>query len=345
MVFMPSTRYQGSKQKIVTWIWENIRGLKFNTFLDAFSGTSTVGYYAKLNKKEVTANDILKINSIIAQSIIENSKERLSQEDINFILRENPNITYPTFIQDTFKDVYYTNEENRWLDIVVTNINQIENKYKRAMALNALSQSCIAKRPYNLFHRKNLYVRFASVKRTFGNKKTWDTPFNEHFRKFVKEINNCIFDNRKDNEAINFDAFEVPNPEKYDLVYIDTPYFSSHSMIGVDYRDFYHFLEGIINYKDWKNMIDWHSKHLRLKKVPCVWANKNQVHEAFDKLFNKFQKSILVVSYRSGGIPNPNEMVALLKKYKSNVTVKERKHQYALSNNNGSSEMLFIASN
>ncbi len=50
-------------------------------------------------------------------------------------------------------------------------------KIKKAMFLWALFQSCISKRPYNLFHRKNLYVRTADVKRNFGNKTTWDKPF------------------------------------------------------------------------------------------------------------------------------------------------------------------------
>lgn len=340
---IPTTRYQGSKQKIVRWIWSNIGDLKFESFLDAFSGTGIVGFYVKLYGKEVTANDILKANYIIAQSLIENSKEKLSNEDIDFILKEHSNIEYPSFVQDTFTDIYYTDEENHWVDVTLTNIKLIENKYRQAIALNALFQSCIIKRPFNLFHRKNLYVRFATVKRSFGNKKTWDTPFPIHYKKFIGEINDCVFGNGKDNKALNFDVFDIPNPEKYDLVYIDTPYFSSHSMIGVDYRDFYHFLEGLLNYENWNKMIDRKSKHLRLKRVPCVWTDKNKIHDAFDRLFKKFQENTLVVSYRTGGIPNREEMVTLLKKHKSNVVVKSRKHKYVLSNSNGSSELLFIA--
>ena len=34
----PKTRYQGSKLKILGWIWENIKDLKFNSALDAFGG-------------------------------------------------------------------------------------------------------------------------------------------------------------------------------------------------------------------------------------------------------------------------------------------------------------------
>ena len=131
----------------------------------------------------------------------------LNDNDIDFILEKHPNIEYPTFIYDTFHDIYFTDEENKWLDVVITNIGQIKDKYKQALAYYALFQSCIIKRPYNLFHRKNLYIRTAEVKRSFGNKKTWDTSFEDHFRKFVEEGNNAVFDNGKKNKVFSFRYF------------------------------------------------------------------------------------------------------------------------------------------
>lgn len=38
----PTTRYQGSKQKFVSWIWECIKDIPFYTALDAFGGTGCV---------------------------------------------------------------------------------------------------------------------------------------------------------------------------------------------------------------------------------------------------------------------------------------------------------------
>lgn len=76
---------------------------------------------------------------------------------------------------------------------VITNMNYLDNEFEYAIAFFALSQSCIIKRPYNLFYRKNLYMRTSNVKRSFGNKKTWDTPFVDWFLKFVKEANHSIF--------------------------------------------------------------------------------------------------------------------------------------------------------
>ena len=54
----PNTRYQGSKAKIVDWIWENIKDLEFNTVLDRCGGTGRVSYELKKNGKEVIYNDI-----------------------------------------------------------------------------------------------------------------------------------------------------------------------------------------------------------------------------------------------------------------------------------------------
>jgi adenine-specific DNA methylase len=234
-------------------------------------------------------------------------------------------IKYPTFIFDTFKDIYFTDDENRWIDIVVTNINLLDNIYKKALSFFALCQACIIKRPFNLFHRKN--------------KATWDTPFDIHFRKFVTEANQAVFSNGQQNRSINLDVFEVDG--EFDLVYIDTPYISKTG-VGVDYFSFYHFSEGLINYSKWADMIDYRTKHKKLKGNGSVWINKNKIHSAFDQLFNKFQKSILVVSYRADGIPSIEELLNLLKKYKQNVTeLKRKNYKYVLSTNH-SEEVLLI---
>ena len=193
----PSTRYQGSKQKFIDWIWFRVKDLNFASCLDAFGGTGCFAYRAKQERKNVTYNDILPFNSLIGKALIENQGTLLSEKDVSWLLDDEPTKGTPTFIEDTFHDVYYTDEENRWLDRVTYKIRSMQDHYKQAMAYFAIFQSCIIKRPYNLFHRKNLYVRLQEVNRSFGNKKTWDTPFPVHFKKFVNEINAASFDSGK----------------------------------------------------------------------------------------------------------------------------------------------------
>ncbi|MBA5942815.1 MAG: hypothetical protein H0M93_05815 [Methanophagales archaeon] len=183
-------------------------------------------------------------------------------------------------------------------------------------------------------------MRTSDVKRSFGNKVTWDTPFEEHFLNFVNEVNGCVFSNGKDkNKALNLDFFDIKG--KFDLVYIDTPYISQES-VGVDYLEFYHFLEGIVNYPKWKDMIDYRSKHRRIKHNKPVWCDKNKIHTAFNKLFKKFQNAVIVVSYRSDGIPSIENLTGILEKYKPIVReARYESYKYVLSNNN-SEECLLV---
>jgi DNA adenine methylase/adenine-specific DNA-methyltransferase len=272
--------------------------------------------------------------------LIENKEVLLSPEDVDWLLRRHAQVSYPCFIQKNFHNIYYTDEENYWLDQTITNIHRLSHPYKFALAFFALCQACLVKRPYNLFHRKNLYLRQARVKRSFGNKTTWDRPFEAWFRAFVEEANRAVFDNGQPNQALNLEALEVPG--HYDLVYIDTPYISSRGT-AVDYLDFYHFLEGLALYDRWAEHIDRNSKHRRFKRRRTAWTDKKEIYSAFDRLFQRYRDSIIVLSYRSDGIPSEAELVALLKQYKRRVQVEHfGQYKYALSTNAEVKEMLLI---
>jgi len=331
-----STRFQGSKLKIVPWIWSCIQHLKFDTCLDAFGGTGSVAYYLKKMQKEVDYNDNLQFNYTIGKAIIENDETKLENDEIDFIISPHDDVTYQTFIKDTFRDIFFLDEENGWLDMVVTNIRLLDDEYKRAIAFTALFQACIIKRPYNLFHRANLYMRTAEVKRSFGNKTTWDKPFPEYFRVFAQEVNSIIFSNGRSNRALYKDVFNVE--PGYDLVYMDTPYINAKGT-GVDYLDFYHFLDGMLDYDNWGKRITQIYKHKRLKGDKSLWCQPNKIHDAFDRLFRHFKDSLLVISYRSHGIPSQDELVEILSKYKS-VTLHKVDYKYVLSKNNGQEILL-----
>jgi len=335
----PRTRYQGSKYKLQAWIKSHLETLDFDTALDAFSGTSSISYIMKEMNKTVHSNDILKFNYYIAKALIENSSEQITKDDFNNIIKKQESYDYSSFIKDTFQDIYFLEEENEWLDIVIQNIHQLKNENKKAMFLWALFQSCISKRPYNLFHRKNLYVRTSDVKRNFGNKTTWDKPFEEHFYKFIKEINSAIFDNKKKNKAYHSDIFELDI--KTDLVYFDTPYIPQKGTL-THYRDFYHFLDGLTNYEDWHKEIDYNTKHRKLQSTYNIWEDKKNIINAFENLIKKFKNSIIVISYRSDGIPTIEEISDILKKYGKDVNIETIDYQYVLSKKQNLKEVLII---
>lgn len=335
----PKTRYQGSKFKLLPWLKEHLETLQFDTALDAFGGTASVSYLMKTMGKSVTYNDILTFNWIIGKALIENTEATLDPDDIQFILSEHQHIEYDDVIERSFHDIYYTDDENRWLDRVTQNIRVIDDEYKQAMAYWALFQACLSKRPYNLFHRKNLYVRTSEVKRTFGNKTTWDRPFEEHFSKFVLEINEAVFDNGHLNKATCSDALDVEGHT--DLVYIDPPYIPQKGTL-TRYRDFYHFLEGLVQYDRWPLMLDLQSKHKKLISVPSKWEDKAEIMSAFVDVFVHFQESTLVISYREDGKPSIDELSEALVGVGKEVEIHRASYQYTLSKKK-SKEVLLIA--
>ena len=341
----PSTRYQGSKRKILPWLHDSLKDLEFQTVLDACGGTGSVSYLLKKMGKTVTYNDILRFNYLIGKALIENNNILISDEDLDFVLNFNEEINSYSFIEDTFDGFYFTSQENIWLDNIISRINlleggnQNETEIKRAMCFYALFQSSLRKRPFNLFHRKNLYLRTNDVERNFGNKTTWERDFTSEFKFFIKEINESIFDSGIGCTSINESIFDIENLN-YDLVYFDVPYITENGTNETsDYLRCYHFLEGITDYANWKSKIDYNTKNYRFKKSqesnPFTRAN---INNSLDLLFRTFQNSILVFSYKVGGIPSVNEISNLMRRYKDNVEIKEKHYIYALNKQNGNAK-------
>jgi len=335
----PSTRYQGSKRRILPWLYKNIKNLEFETVLDGFGGTGSVSYLFKLMGKQVTFNDILLSNYQTGIAFIENDSVKLTQPDLEFLLHEN-GFEYSNFIQDTFKDIYYLDFENKWLDMVVFNIKKLSVLYKgkmlrkkQALAYHTLFQACLSKRPFNLFHRKNLYLRKANINRSFGNKKTWDTDFLTLFVKFAQEASSKAFLNGMKNKAICQDVMKIKN-RNFDLIYLDPPYTRPNDKHPKDYYSLYHFLEGLVDYENWAYRIEWSKKNRSLIKKQTEWE-KNSLLDNFETIFKEFQDSIIVISYGNPGNPSIKQLKDLLLQFKSKVSIFKKEYSYKLNRKNG----------
>jgi adenine-specific DNA-methyltransferase len=347
----PTTRYQGSKRKILLWIHDNIRHLDFDTVLDACAGTGSVSYLFKKMGKHVTFNDKLKFNYIIGKALIQNQNVTLSDEDyVNlkaWSLENEPG----NFISETFSRIYYPKRENSWLDSInhsIINMNHYVGDvldYKKAIAYYALFQACLTKRPYNLFHRKNLSMRNKKVERNFGNKTTWEKSFDLHFQKFRNEINSLIFDSKTECRSLNQSVFEIEG--NYDLVYLDPPYVrpATEKNETSNYLQCYHFLEGLAKFDEWPGLIDFASANRRFKEInEDNDFKRDRINQTFEELINKYRNSIIVLSYKKGGVPSIETLVRIMKKYKNRVYTRSQEYVYALNRKNGQNnrEVLII---
>jgi DNA adenine methylase len=314
----PGTRYMGSKHKIVNQIWSYIKDYEFQTVLDCFAGSNVIGYLLKCQGKKVITNDFLTFSYINSKAIIENSSVTLNTNDIEFLLQNNVN---PGFIQSTFKNIFFSDEENIFLDKVRYNIDLLKDEYKTYLALSALVRACLKKRSRGVF-------TFVGERYNDGRadmKKSIET----HFLESIAIFNKAVFDNGFSNVSYNQKAEEFY--AKTDLVYFDPPYYTPNS--DNDYLRRYHFIEGLV--KNWDGVvIQESSKVKKFKSDKSPFSKKETAYTAFEDLIQKFQDSIIVISYSSNCFPTKEELTNIISKYKKDIIVHEIDLTYSFGNQN-----------
>ncbi|MBF0097545.1 MAG: DNA adenine methylase [Magnetococcales bacterium] len=327
---MPSTRYQGSKRKFLPFIHKALARYDFKSCLDLFGGTGSVTHLMKRMGKNWIYNDIIKANTVIARALFTNEKVSLGKNELLSLFHARDGFFYDNVISEIYPEIYYTDTENNEVDIVTQNIHNLEDDVKKAEAFYCLFQAALIKRPYNLFHRANLHMRTKEVKRSFGNKVTWDKPFIHHMEKFYDELVEYRLNSFGSQGVIlNKDAFHIDC--HCDLVYIDTPYSKSRNKTETNYFNFYHFLDALLLYNNIRVLHNSNYSHKPIYNPNRNWFDCKDEMDALGRLFRKFYRSIVCLSYRSDGYPSVEMIKNSLSETHKNVIVLETNGKYALS--------------
>ncbi len=320
---LPPLRFMGSKQRLLPWIFEVLQSLDFETALDAFSGSGAVAYLLKAMGRTVTANDTLNFSRVIARATVENNGTRLSERDVALLLRERPEAE--RFIEDTFKGIFFSRRDLAFLDQVWANLRSVRDPNRRALVLSALIRSCVKRQPRGVFTVAGDRAKYKDGRRDLK------LSLKDHFQENVFLYNDTVFDNGRQNVALRGDVFEVPDA-RFDLVYMDPPYVPRAD--DNCYIKRYNFLEGLSYY--WKGAtILQESKVKKLKKPFTPFSYRRTAIEAFDRLFTKFRRSTLILSYSSNGYPDLDCLVAQMEKVGKWVEVHQRAHRYHFGTHTG----------
>lgn len=332
----PSTRFMGSKNKLLTQIWGVASQFEYDDVVDLFSGSGIVGYMFKSHGKSVLSNDYMTMSTTFAKAMIENNGVTLGQKAAIKLIdtaRESDG-----FVTSKFAGLYFSDEENQLIDSLRVGIAKIRNPHKRAIAMSALVRTCLKKRPRGIF----TYVGH----RYDDGRKDLTTSFRQQFLDAVAVIDGAVFDNGRTNKARNGDAMTV-KPIRDSLIYIDPPYYSPLS--DNEYVRRYHFVEGLA--RDWRGVeIQEHTLTKKFKSYPTPFSSRKGAAEAFDALFKRFRNNILLVSYSSNSQPTMDEMTTIMARYKRHVEVVPIDYKYSFGthghkvgdNNNSVQEYLFV---
>ena len=266
--------------------------------------------------RRVIAADFLNFASLIAQATVENNHRHLDGKIIRRLIDAKP--TAHKFIEKTFSGVFYTDADLRFLDRVCGNIRQLEDPFEQALAFAALFRSCLKRQPRGVFTVSGDLSRYDDGRRDLR------LTLEEHFLEQVEVFNAAVFDNGRRNHALRSDVFDLPR-RKVDLVYLDPPYVPRSD--DNCYIKRYHFLEGLSCY--WQGLpIDTKTKVRKIAKRYTPFSYRRTAVEAFDRMFSRFRRSMIVLSYSSNGYPDLDQLESLLRRYKESVRVFERPHRY-----------------
>jgi DNA adenine methylase/adenine-specific DNA-methyltransferase len=312
----PRLRFMGSKHRLLPWIASVLEDLKFETALDAFSGSGCVAYLLKALGKEVHTNDFLNFSCQVANALVANSSARLSDEDVESLLRRNPRATH--FIETMFRGVFFTDDDNRFLDDVWANLREFAGGRKRSLVLAALFRACLKRQPRGVFTIAGPLDKYDDGRRDLK------LSLKEHFLEAVALHNSVVFANGRVCRAFCGDVFAT-DAAPYDLVYLDPPYVPKAD--DNCYIKRYHFLEGLSCYWEGQRILTG-TKVKKIEKRFTPFSYRRTSIDAFDRLFAHFRRSAIVLSYSSNGFPSKEALLRLLERHKRSVEVFERPHRY-----------------
>jgi len=323
-IYYPQTQYFGSKEKLGSFIIENINryiGLhKIRTVFDAFCGSAYVGYIFKVLGKRVIGNDYLKFNYHIAKSLLENNSVRMSEADIERLF--NLNKKRKDFLEKNYSNLFYTKKECQTLDNFRCNIDEMKG-IKKSLAFAIMIKVLINMIPFGKYNyttaisyrnsKFKSYIKFFDIK--------------DKFTEYAKLWNGAICDNGKNNKAYCLSTTDLVENIKADLIYIDPPY------AGTDFQDYYryyHFLETFVNYPKSSIFIK-KTKEIPREKSKFSVNEKEEILIQFRILFERAKHiPYWVLSHNTNGYPAVADFKKLIREIDNerDVRIIERAYTY-----------------
>jgi DNA adenine methylase/adenine-specific DNA-methyltransferase len=316
----PELRYMGSKNRLLPWLHGVFGTLDFETAADPFVGSGCVAYLLKCMGKRVVASDFLNFPTVIAKATVENSSYQLDGPAMKRLLKAPRK---GRFIERTFKGIFFSPEDLRFLDRICQNVEDLDNEYRQALARAALIRSCLKKQPRGVFT--------FSGNRYDDGRRDLKLSIEEHFLEQVGKFNAVVFGNGRRHTVRRGDVFALPSRD-VDLVYLDPPYVPRAD--DNCYMKRYHFLEGLSCY--WRGVeIMAETKVKKIAKPYTPFSYRHAALDAFSRLFRLYQNSKIVLSYSSNGYPDLSELAELLGRYKKNIQTYEKPHRYHFGTHEG----------
>ena len=323
----PKVNYIGNKDKLASWIVDNIpKGA--SSVLDLFAGGCSVSYELKKRGFTVYSNDSLFSSYAIAKSLIENNNVILDRDTIQNAL------TVPITKKDIEKVVWLAN--NLYFPYEIDELaklikySSLLDGYQRYLFISLLRRAMIRKLPYSRMNLdwnniEKLRDEDYSYKKYKRRRAYHNKSFSYHMEAELDSYNQAVFGNGNENKATQSDAFSaLSSLDRVDVVYMDPPYPGTMNNYEGFYGKFDKLFFKSIKFKDLTKSNSFLNELERLIELSSTKAN------------------YLLLSINSRITPSYKDVINLCSFY-GKVNLKKKKHNYQVSgkdNKNKNLELL-----
>ncbi len=272
---LQNRRYIGNKAKLTDWIMEIIKNeTKGNdTFIDIFSGTSSVAKEAMKTYKNVILNDILYSNNITYQAFYDH-KHWDTKKLINIINDYNtlnPKDIKENYFSKNFGNKFYEKDISKLIGHIRQDIENRKNELNsKEYAILLTSLIYTIDRLANTVGHFDAYIKKLITKR----------PLN------FRLIQTNDFEGA---QIFREDSNKLAKKLKGDIAYIDPPYNSRQ------YSRFYHIYENLVQ---WKKP-ELHGVALKPEPENMSQYCTSKAKDAFKDLVENLDVKYLAISYNN----------------------------------------------
>ena len=224
--------YLGGKRRLCPVIFREIDGLlprrhwAGRTFLDGFLGGGSVSLYAKAMGFRVVATDIAERSIVVGQALIENSRTKLTREDVVRLL--TPNGEPPMRVEQTMVPAVFTANVARLIDRALAQARVTPDPAKAALLKMLAIRVALLEHPMSQV-RKGTIHRMAS-----GEYEAITESCVHHYVDglrltrqdrlwaLAQQINAGVF--QGEGRVIKTSIFDVLPTIQADVAYLDPPY-------------------------------------------------------------------------------------------------------------------------
>lgn len=129
----PSTRFQGSKRKILRELALALSAFEFSNCLDLYAGSGSVSLLLRVLGKKVDANDYLAFSRLSARLFLTVKAGDFANldyyRDLKWLL-ETKKTEHKSYVSDIYAGIFFTDRENAQIDNFAQNIDSFSD-YRR----------------------------------------------------------------------------------------------------------------------------------------------------------------------------------------------------------------------